>query len=258
MTIAEFCTANKIPRSTIRARWNAARVKNPNLPAFDITREVDAQTRTIIDPTSRAKPAQERTKSRAKKTPNDAQHLRAEVEPTRAQLAQFMEDFTRDIEQFSQPESAQDLSAKVAQEPRKIDAQEPAPEPAQTRATFDGHFLRTDGFLFVTLCAAMIGQMIHTAGFCYLNSPIKEWPTLRIIAAVVCAIGIDWTALVLTTRRGGWWYLIGFLLVHFAINIAFHLQIHEDWTWGEFCGFLLLSGVLAFSNFSYTDLFSRK
>ena len=35
-----------------------------------------------------------------------------------------MEDFTRDIEQFSQPKSAQDLSEKVAQEPRKNDAQD--------------------------------------------------------------------------------------------------------------------------------------
>lgn len=113
MTIAEFCTENNKPRSTVRARWNAAKAKNPTLPAFDITREVDAQTRAIIDPTSRAKPAQKPASSRAKKTANDAQHLRAEVQV-------FAHDSTRKIE----PETAQDLRAKVAQEPRKNDAQE--------------------------------------------------------------------------------------------------------------------------------------
>lgn len=112
MTILEYCTANKIPRSTVRARWNAAKAKNPTLPAFDITREVDAQTRAIIDPTSRAKPAQEPTTSRAKSSTVPAQSTRAEVQV-------FAHDFTRKVE----PETAQDLSAKVAQEPRKNDAE---------------------------------------------------------------------------------------------------------------------------------------
>ena len=265
MTILEYCTASQIKRSTARARWNAARAKDPTLSAFDITREVDAQTRAIIDPTSRAKPAQKPTTSRAKKTPNNAQHLRAEVQPTRAQLAQFMEDFTRDIERFSQPESAQDLSAKVAQEPRKSDAQnepnpaqEPTPEPAQTRATFDGHFLRTDGFLFVTLCAAMIGQMAHTSWVFYRNIPEEQPIELRVILAIVCAIGVDCTALVMTVKRGGIRYLITFALIHFAVNLTAHFQDSEEVGWGGGLVFILLSGVLAFSNFSYTDLFSRK
>ena len=254
MTIAEFCTANNKPRSTVRARWNAAKVKNPTLPAFDITREVDAQTRAIIDPTSRAKPAQKPESSRAKTTSNDAQHLRAEVR-------EFAHDFTRNVE----PEIAQDLSAKVAQEPRKNDAQnepkpaqEPTPEPAHSRATFDGHFLRTDGFLFVTLCAAMIGQMAHTAWVFFRNIS-AEWPLeLRIVLAIVCAIGVDCTALVMTVKRGGIGYLIGFAFIHFAINLTAHFQDSEEVGWGGGLVFILLSGVLAFSNFSYTDLFSRK
>ena len=288
MTIAEFCTANNKPRSTVRARWNAAKAKNPTLPAFDITREVDAQTRAIIDPTSRAKPAQKPASSRAKSSPNDAQHLRAEVQV-------FAHDFTRKVEvesaQFSHEhrvkigrEIEQDLRGngagvegqtvalfrpnndpQSAQEPRKSDAQnepnpaqEPTPEPAQTRATFDGHFLRTDGFLFVTLCAAMIGQMAHTSWVFYRNIPEEQPLELRVILAIVCAIGVDCTALVMTVKRGGIRYLITFALIHFAVNLTAHFQDSEEVGWGSCLVFILLSGVLAFSNFSYTDLFSRK
>jgi len=254
MTILEFCTANKIPKSTARARFYSARSKGEVVESFDSSREITARERAIINPVPSKKSAQKPTKSRAKTTPNDAQHLRAEV-------SEFAHDFTRKVE----PETAQDLSEKVAQEPRKNDAQnepnpaqEPTPEPAQTRATFDGHFLRTDGFLFVTLCAAMIGQMAHTSWVFYRNIPEEQPLELRVILAIVCAIGVDCTALVMTVKRGGIGYLITFALIHFAVNLTAHFQDSEEVGWGSGLVFILLSGVLAFSNFSYTDLFSRK
>lgn len=255
MTIAEFCTANKIPKSTARARLTVARKTDASIATFLGSREVQPREKTIIlGVTTRTKTAQKPTASRAKSSPNPAQHLRAEVQV-------FAHDFTRKIE----PETAQDLSAKVAQEPRENDAQnepnpaqEPTPEPAQTRATFDGHFLRTDAFLFVTLCAAMIGQMAHTSWVFYRNIPEEQPLELRVILAIVCAIGVDCTALVMTVKRGGMGYLITFALIHFAINLTAHFQDSEEVGWGGGLVFILLSGVLAFSNFSYTDLFSRK
>lgn len=132
----------------------------------------------------------------------------------------------------------------------------PAPK-EEAPSALSGHFLRTDKFLFVTLFAAMVGQMIHTAGFFYLNSPLED-SRLRFGLAALFAIGVDCTALVMTIHRGGLFYLVSFALFHFAVNITFHSQVHENPTLGAIFGYVLLSGVLAFSNFSYTDLFSKK
>jgi len=112
--------------------------------------------------------------------------------------------------------------------------------------------------LFVTLCAAMIGQMAHTSWVFYRNIPEEQPLELRVILAIVCAIGVDCTALVMTVKRGGIRYLITFALIHFAVNLTAHFQDSEEVGWGGGLVFILLSGVLAFSNFSYTDLFSRK
>ena len=123
MTIADFCTANKIPKSTAISRLDRARKTDASIAPFLGSREVQPREKTIIlGVATRTKTAQKPTKSRAKKTPNDAQHLRAEV-------SEFAHDFTRKIE----PETAQDFwefpapdqTPEVAQEPRKNDAQEP-------------------------------------------------------------------------------------------------------------------------------------
>ena len=129
---------------------------------------------------------------------------------------------------------------------------------ADKARTFDGHFLRTDTFLFLSLAVGMLGQMTHTAGFFFINSPITEPTALRLALAILFAAGTDCTALVMTVHRGGKGYLIAFALIHFALNITFHAQVHKEPTWGAIFGYVLLSGVISFANFSFTDLFSRK
>jgi hypothetical protein len=124
-----------------------------------------------------------------------------------------------------------------------------------------GNFLRTDTFLVCAMIVGMVSQMVHTAGFFFNNSPISE-TELKIVLSVIFAVGVDSTALIMTIHRGGTAYLWTFAVIHFLMNITFHTQVHAfGWDFQSFVGifgYILLSFVIAFSNFSYTELFSRK
>lgn len=130
----------------------------------------------------------------------------------------------------------------------------PETEPARTfyRA---GDWIRSDRFLVVVMCLSLLAQMIHTAGFFFHNSPIPEPYDLNILLCVLFAIGVDCTALVMTAWRGGWKWIAAFAIIHFMMNLNFHWMQHDKvLTFGQG----LLSFVIALSNFSYIELFSKR
>lgn len=142
--------------------------------------------------------------------------------------------------------------AQTVSTPTAKDQPGTTPAPSRYRA---GDWIRSDRFLVVVMCLSLLAQMIHTAGFFFHNSPIQEPFDLNIILCILFAIGVDCTALVLTAWRGGWGYIAGFALIHFAMNLNFHWEQHDKAiTFGQ----ILLSFVIAISNFSYIELFSKR
>lgn len=112
---------------------------------------------------------------------------------------------------------------------------------------------KRDWFLFAVLTIGIIAQMVHTGGFFYQNSPIVHPESIRIVLCLLFAIAVDLTALVQTIRKGQQAYLYAFALIHLAMNLLFHQSTH-----GITLGNILLSFVLAFTNYSYAALFADK
>lgn len=133
--------------------------------------------------------------------------------------------------------------------------------PSPDNGAVAGNFMRTEVFLFLAMIVGMVSQMVHTGGFFFNNSPIER-PAIKIALSVLFAVGVDSTALIMTIHRGGRVYLWTFAVIHFLMNVTFHTQVHSfEWTFQSYVGvfgYLLLSFVIAFSNFSYTELFSDK
>lgn len=153
---------------------------------------------------------------------------------------------------------ATDAERNTPTDERSAETEIPATE---TTTPVAGNFLRTNQFLLFAMVAGMVSQMVHTGGFFYNNSPITQ-EELKMALSVLFALGVDSTALILTIHRGGKKYLYTFAVIHFLMNVTFHTQVHSfSWEFksavGIF-GYLLLSFVIAFSNFSYTELFSEK
>lgn len=109
-------------------------------------------------------------------------------------------------------------------------------------------------FLFSVMAFGLVCQMVHTGGFVFQNTPIEPY-FLRVAMAVIFAFAVDCAALVLTIHKGTLAYLVGFALFHFLVNLHFHYTLSgESWRVAD----VLLSAVVAFSNFSYSDLFTSK
>lgn len=109
--------------------------------------------------------------------------------------------------------------------------------------------------LVIVMLVGLFGQMCHTFHLSWIETPIADNYTRGAISVLV-AIAVDCTALVMTINRGGMLYLISFALFHLAVNISLHCALSET---GEITfPAMLLSAALAFSNFSYSDLFTTK
>ena len=135
-------------------------------------------------------------------------------------------------------------------EKKEAKPREEPKSPAQVPAQKDGFFLSA---LWVTMGV----QMGHTAAFFWLNCPIEN-EYARIAWAVGFAYGVDCTALVMTMKGAGKWILVLFLFIHITMNVTYHLQAHDSSTGAKIWGFALLSSIIAFANYSYTALYSKK
>lgn len=153
---------------------------------------------------------------------------------------------------------------KVARPAPKVNGEQPGKRPAENGETATentaenlrkrtGDFIVSDWFLLFVMLLALGAQATHTAGFFYHNSPVTD-RDLSLALAIIFAAATDLTSLVLTAHRGGWIYLVGFFMIHLAMNINFHYMQHGYLEFGT----VLLSFVLALSNFSYVELFAKR
>lgn len=163
------------------------------------------------------------------------------------------------------PDEAAKMVGQANGQPTATPEPKPDKQPVKERTSkavgsVRTNFLRSDAFLIVVMIITMLSQMIHTAGFFYLNSPLED-KRGSIVLAALFALGADCTALVMTIRKGGLFYLWAFAIIHFLMNVALHAQVHAfDFSLAGVIsvgGYALLSFVIAFSNFSYTELFAK-
>lgn len=96
-------------------------------------------------------------------------------------------------------------------------------------------------------------QILHSAGFAYLVSPHNN-ELLRYASSIGLACAVDVTSVVMTYNGATRWYLYGFGLYHFVVNSLFHYLHHNSVTIYS----LVLSAGLAFSQYSYSELFVNK
>lgn len=191
-----------------------------------------------------------------------------------ALLSEEQEAFIRAQKSGSKPRKSKPARKQNARKhkqqtevlPAQQTTQEPVANTAQDHKVRAGDWIKSRWFLVLSMLVLFCAQAIHTAGFVWHNTPVESNPFLRIALAVLCAVGIDLVALVMTAHGGGKFYLYIFAGVHFTFNILFHTQQYlidafVDLSLLEFMvkvlGAGMLSGALAFSLFSYTELFTK-
>lgn len=191
-----------------------------------------------------------------------------------APLSEDQEAFLRAQKQGSKPRKSSKNPKKEARKQEKKPVvlrvqevvQDTQKDSAQDQKVRAGDWIKSRWFLVLSMLVLFCAQAIHTAGFVWHNTPVESNPFLRIALAVLCAVGIDLVALVMTAHGGGKFYLYIFAGVHFTFNILFHTQQYlidafVDLSLLEFMvkvlGAGMLSGALAFSLFSYTELFTK-
>jgi len=123
----------------------------------------------------------------------------------------------------------------------------------RAQAAESGAWMRGQKFLVFAVLVGTASQMIHTGGFFLANSPVPD-SRISAVLAVLFAIAIDSTALIMTVHRGGRAFLWAFALIHAAMNLCYHFETSHGLTLGS----VLLSLVIPFSNFAYTELFAKK
>jgi len=159
-----------------------------------------------------------------------------------------------------------ELRPNTGQKPEQKPAEDGANAGAKGETETAGNWIKSRWFLVTAMLLLFAAQAIHTSGFFWHNTPVEEVFGLRLSLAILCGIGLDTVALVMTAHGGGKSYLYIFASFHFVINMLFHsqqylMQAFEDLTWFEFglkfMGAGVLSGALAYGLFSYTELFTK-
>ena len=129
-----------------------------------------------------------------------------------------------------------------------------------------GDWIKSRRFLVFSMLVLFTAQAIHTAGFFWHNTPFEDSLYLRFALAVLCAIGMDTIALVMTAHGGSKLYLYVFAGFHFTINCLFHTQQYLIQAFIDlalfaflvkFIGAVVLSSALSYGLFSYTELFTK-
>jgi len=123
------------------------------------------------------------------------------------------------------------------------------------KATADTVFART-WFLYVVYMAALGWQVWHTAAVLVAADNLQgvwSW-----VSGLLFALSVQFTALLMTIRSGSVWYLRGFAVVEFLFNVAYYNPFRAGATWIEIVVELLISATIAFTIYSYSELFTRK
>lgn len=116
-------------------------------------------------------------------------------------------------------------------------------------------FART-WFLYVVYMAALGWQVWHTAAVLVAADNLQgvwSW-----VSGLLFALSVQFTALLMTIRSGSVWYLRGFAVVEFLFNVAYYNPFRAGATWIEIVVELLISATIAFTIYSYSELFTRK
>ncbi len=108
-------------------------------------------------------------------------------------------------------------------------------------------------FVTVVLVIAVIWQMHHSA-FVVMEISRMEGPPWIQIDGILFAFSIQFTALLLTIYEGKRWYLVLFAIIEFLINVVYYQPWEEG---GNYPLTILISGTIAFTIYSYSDLFAK-
>lgn len=110
-----------------------------------------------------------------------------------------------------------------------------------------------DVFVKVVLSIALIWQMHHSAFVVMEISRMTGSPWIE-IDGIFFAFSVQFTGLLLTIYDGKRWYLILFSIIEFLINVVYY----QPWKpGGNYPLTFLISGTIAFTIFSYVDLYAK-
>jgi hypothetical protein len=134
-------------------------------------------------------------------------------------------------------------------QPKPAPQPKPKPDPKPTEEKPKG-LDRISVSAFV-ICTAV--QIAHSAGFAFNVSPHSQF-WLSLLSSIGLAVAVDLTSVVMTYNGASRWYLYIFGAYHFVVNLLLHYQHNSKVTIYS----VVLSAGLAYSQFSYSELFVTK
>lgn len=155
------------------------------------------------------------------------------------------------------PEPKPDIKPGPKPEPDPDPKLKPQPLPAAGPASSDSRivrFFRSDTFLFVVFMGAMIWQVLNT-------KEVVLWADKEsnFAEALLYAGSIQFTALLMTLHRGGRVYLLIFAVLEFGVNMIHYRPWDKEGTGIDVWVIdILLSFAIAFSIYSYSEIFTTK
>lgn len=105
----------------------------------------------------------------------------------------------------------------------------------------------------IVLAPALLWQMEHYAAVVNDLSRIKDLTVLSYVSSWFFAFSVTGTAIVMTAAKGNMWYLYGFAIVETLANIIYC----QPYTWLEWATTVLVSGAMAFTILSYSEIFAK-
>lgn len=126
-------------------------------------------------------------------------------------------------------------------------------ETAEEQRTF---FFSKDAFLFVVFVAALLWQMHHSAGL-VMRISLIEIAWMKWLSGVLFSFAVQFTALLMTIRKGSKNYLMIFACAEVIINMLYY----RPWNYSGndiatyWATSIIVSLCIAFTIYSYSELF---
>jgi hypothetical protein len=119
-------------------------------------------------------------------------------------------------------------------------------------------FFRSRILLFIVFISALIWQMEHSANI-VIRVSLIEYEAWKITSGILFAFAVQFTALLMTIHSGKKWYLILFAFIEFFINMLYYEPwAREEATMATWSIDLILSAAIAFTIYSYSELFTKQ